>query len=158
MSEELPSSSAQALVAVERDAVARGLKASFDALDDDVLAAVGRAFASVTPRQALSVVGTMLGAAAGVALAPVSTVGASVVLVVVTVFSFLVGRRDLRATLVDQGLAPEVVDALVATATVIEVRRSSWRSGLLRRMRPRSEDFARFGRELVVAARARRER
>jgi hypothetical protein len=157
----LPSSSAQALVAVERNAAPHGLKTSFDELDDDDFAAIGRAFTG-TPRLVLSGMGAVLGgAAAGVAVAvKLSFVGGIAVVVGIAGFAIVVGRRDLRATLVDHGLAPELVEALFRVSAK-ELRRAVRRASPPAdpwRVVPRAEDFVRSGRILAEAARAESER
>jgi hypothetical protein len=160
VSSEQPSSSAQALVTIERDTALRGLKTSFDELDDDDYAAIGRAVLGVTPRHLLSGVGAVLGAGAGVALTTVSVVGGCAAGIGVVAFAFVVGRRDLRARLVDHGLAPELTEAIFRT-TVDERWRAGRRAGRPVdpwRLIPRAEDFVRSGRILVEAARADRER
>jgi hypothetical protein len=161
MSNEQPSSSAQALVAVGRDAALRGLKTSFDELDDDDHAAIGRAFTGVTARHALSALGAVVGAGAGVALAATfSVVAGGAVVCGVVGFAFFVGRRELRATLVDHGLSPALIDAVARVGAVQRWRASRrapppadpWR------LVPRTDDYVRLGRILAEAARAEHER
>ncbi|MBM4280540.1 MAG: hypothetical protein FJ137_07190 [Deltaproteobacteria bacterium] len=142
-----PSSPANALIVSSEQAL-HGLKTSFDELDDDDLLALGRMWTSVTPRQAASGLGTVIGVGAGIALAPVTTIGAGAIVIGITAFSFFLGRRDVRANLVDQGLAPVLVET-VFRATADQRRRALYRSGMVWRPFPRDEDYARFGRALV---------
>jgi hypothetical protein len=152
-----PSSSAQALV-VSGERSMRGVKTSLDELDDEDFAVVGRAYASASPRQVLSGLGVVVGVTAGVALVPVSLVGAGLVLLALPAFAIVVGRRDLRATLEDHGLSPAVVEQISASATLLRTSRANLSSKLVRRLVPRNEDYARFGKVLVDAARERRDR
>jgi len=155
----LPSSSAQALVVVERDASARGLRTSFDDLDDDDYAAIGRAFAGASPRLALSGMGAVLGAGAGVALTTVSAVAGSAVVIGVVSLAFVVGRRDLRARLVEHGLSPELVEAIFRASWTEQRRARSCNPPADRwRLVWRTEDWVRVGRICAEAARADRDR
>lgn len=160
MTDERPSSSAQALVAVERDASPRALKSSFDELDDDDYAVIGRVFAGVTPRRLLSGLGAVLGAGAGAALATVSVFAGSAVLVGIVGLAFVVGRRDMRAQLVEHGLAPDLIETIFRTS-LRQMRRANRRADRHVnpwRVIPRTEDFVRSGRIHIDAARAERER
>jgi hypothetical protein len=108
----------------------------------------------------LSGVGAVVGAAAGVALAAVSVVGGSAVVVGVVALAFVVGRREIRASLIDHGLAPALVDTIFRTR-IRERLRADRRAAPPSdpwRLFPRTEDFVRAGQVLVDAARAEHER
>ena len=164
MTKEPPSSAAQALVAVKRNGALHCLKTSFEELDDDDYAAIGRAYLGLTPQHVLSGVGAVLGAAAGIVLAltKVSVVGGIAVVICVVPFAIVVGRRELRARLIDHGLAAELVETIFRT-TIRQQRLAGRRVARPAgsspwRLIPRTEDFVRTGRILVEAARAERER
>lgn len=149
-----PSSSAQALV-VPSERSLRGLRTSFDQLDEDDLVMLGRALSSTTPPQLLSWFAVVLGSTAGVTLASQSLLGAALVLLALPAFAVVIGRRDLRRALEEHGLAPTLVDEVMAAATLSTTARAVVASRPWHRIIVRREDHARLGRALVDAARAR---
>ncbi len=152
-----PSSSAQALT-VSGERSLRGLRTSLDELDEDDLVMIGRAFTSTTPPQLLSWFAVVLGSTAGVALASQSLLGAALVLLALPAFAVVIGRRDLRRALEEQGLAPALVDEIMGAATLSATTRSVLASRPWHRVIAQREDHARMGSALVAAARARNRR
>jgi hypothetical protein len=157
VTDEQPSSSAHALV-VSGERSLRGVKPSLDELDDEDVAHFVRTLNSVTPRQLLSAVGTVLGVGAGIVgvaasgISPVfGIVGVSLAVGAAGIF---VQRRNQRAVFLDEGLAPAVVDQLLALPpqlrrqAIANARVSPWR------LKTTAEDYQRIGRAWLAAARA----
>lgn len=132
----------------------RALKSTLDELDDDDVTAIGRVIMGASPARVQKNIGITIGTFAAMALCAVSPVGGLAMLAGIAGLVVVGGHKDIRTDLLELGLAPALVEDLIAHATLWTTTRAELRNPFKLQLAWKDTERQReIGKNVIAAAR-----